>query len=277
MKSNTEAADYVASASIQAAGSRYRALVRLVERESGESFWSERFEGGLSDLFDTQDELAKRVSSALRYNALARESSLAMTSEAPGFEARLSRAGLLLLRSDVEEWRAADELIDAALLERPEDSMVHAMKACCLLQEALIGWRAVAREDAEAAKLHAERAVVLNDRSDFAHMIRGSVHLFCEGDVDAAKRACRHSLEINPYYNLGMFALGLCEIHAGEYAEGAARCEKAAGLVPNFESNHRMLWAAAAGWFAAGEYERALENASASDQLFHDVPRAVCC
>jgi TolB-like protein len=109
------AADYVVSASIQTAAARYRTIVRLAERETGESFWSERFDGELTDHFEAQDELTRRISNALRFNLMERESNRAAQNESTDFEGLLSRAAFLLLRSDAEEWREVVPLLDEAL------------------------------------------------------------------------------------------------------------------------------------------------------------------
>jgi adenylate cyclase len=269
------AADYVVSASIQTAAARYRTIVRLAERETGESFWSERFDGELTDHFEAQDELARRLSNALRFNLMERESNRAAQNESTDFEGLLSRAAFLLLRSDAEEWREVVPLLDEALRQRPDDFMANAMKAAAVMQEVMVGWRVMTPDAVEAAALHASQAVKLNDRSDYAHMVLGGVQLHGMRDIAAAKRECRRSLELNRYYNLGMWALGQCEICEGAYAEGALRCENAAEMARKFEINHRLLASAATGWFAAGDYERALETSQRSDERFPDVPRTL--
>ncbi len=73
MLSDEKKADYVASARVQAMGKRYRATVRVLDRQADEQFASDRFDGGIADLFDAQDDLAYRVHSAIRFAVYDRE------------------------------------------------------------------------------------------------------------------------------------------------------------------------------------------------------------
>src|SRR6202011_2370736 len=56
---------YVLEGSVQRAGNRLRVNVQLVDAETGNHLWAERFDKPVADLFDMQDEIVSRLANAL--------------------------------------------------------------------------------------------------------------------------------------------------------------------------------------------------------------------
>ena len=56
---------YVLEGSVQRSGNRLRVNVQLVDAESGNHIWAERFDKPIADLFDMQDEIVSRLANAL--------------------------------------------------------------------------------------------------------------------------------------------------------------------------------------------------------------------
>jgi len=56
---------YVLEGSVQRGGNRMRVNVQLIDAESGNHLWAERFDKPLADLFDMQDEIVSRLANAL--------------------------------------------------------------------------------------------------------------------------------------------------------------------------------------------------------------------
>ena len=52
---------YVLEGSVQRGGNRMRVSVQLIDAESGNHLWAERFDKPLADLFDMQDEIVARL------------------------------------------------------------------------------------------------------------------------------------------------------------------------------------------------------------------------
>lgn len=266
-------ADFVASATIQAAGTRYRATVRLADNRNGEQFWSDRFDGDLSELFDAQDDLAYRVSQALRFSVYDRE--VAETERIPATERTteqiLARIGQTIAGSKRHEWKDAGEKLEAILLARPTDSGALAMKAGWHLYEVYYGWREPSEADRAGALENARLAVRHNRASDFAHFALSTAHLYCEHDTERAQREAERALELSPYYALGRFALGLARVFGGDADEGFAICAAAVQGSPRMVHTHRVVQAGALGAFLAGRFDEAVEWAHRSDHQVQDV------
>ena len=56
---------YVLEGSVQRGGNRMRVNVQLIDAETGNHLWAERFDKPLADLFDMQDEIVARLAGAL--------------------------------------------------------------------------------------------------------------------------------------------------------------------------------------------------------------------
>jgi non-specific serine/threonine protein kinase len=59
-------ADYVLGGSLRRAGNRLRITAQLVETRTGRSVWGERYDRELKDVFEVQDEIARKITQALR-------------------------------------------------------------------------------------------------------------------------------------------------------------------------------------------------------------------
>src|SRR5271154_2157066 len=74
---------YVLEGSIQRGGDRIRVNVQLIDAESGNHLWAERFDKPLADLFDMQDEIVARLAGALNAQFAAAEARRAERAPTP--------------------------------------------------------------------------------------------------------------------------------------------------------------------------------------------------
>jgi len=272
---STEAADYVAKGRIRNAGGRVRATLQLHDRRAAKQFWSDHFDTGLGDVFAALDELALRISNALRYEIYARETEMAASRspETLTDEERMGQAGHILLGSKRSDWERSRRLIEPVIAKSPENFMALGIRAVNAMIEPICGWREpTAQDTAEGLRL-AQRALELNERSDFAHIVLGMIQLLCERDTAAAKREARRALELNPNYTLAMDLLGAATIFSGDAAAGLPHCERAAKANPRFPANGWFMQHVALGRFVLREHEAALESAQLADERERNVPR----
>jgi TolB-like protein len=74
---------YVLEGSVQRGGNRLRVNVQLVDAETGNHLWAERFDKPVADLFDMQDEIVSRLANALDAELIAAEARRAERSPHP--------------------------------------------------------------------------------------------------------------------------------------------------------------------------------------------------
>jgi adenylate cyclase len=64
---------YVLKGSVQRGGNRLRVNVQLIDAETGNHLWAERFDKPVTDLFDMQDEIVSRLANTLNAQLIAAE------------------------------------------------------------------------------------------------------------------------------------------------------------------------------------------------------------
>src|SRR5206468_11996812 len=64
---------YVLEGSVQRGGNRLRVNVQLIDAETGNHLWAERFDKPVADLFDMQDEIVSRLANTLDAELIAAE------------------------------------------------------------------------------------------------------------------------------------------------------------------------------------------------------------
>jgi TolB-like protein len=74
---------YVLEGSVQRGGNRLRVNVQLIDAETGNHLWAERFDKPVVDLFDMQDEIVSRLANTLDAELIAAEARRAARSLHP--------------------------------------------------------------------------------------------------------------------------------------------------------------------------------------------------
>ena len=80
---------YVLEGSVQRGGNRMRVNVQLIDAETGNHLWAERFDKPLADLFDMQDEIVARLADALNAQLVAAEARRAEQAVTPELDGPL--------------------------------------------------------------------------------------------------------------------------------------------------------------------------------------------
>src|SRR5205823_12751851 len=130
---------------------------------------------------------------------------------------------------------------------------------CESMVEVICGYREMAAEDADNTRRLVQRAIDLNERSDFAHAILGTFNLYGERDIGSAIREAKRSLELNATYILAMDLLGAAMIFSGDAATGVSHCVKAAEANPRFPANAWFMQSVALGHFVLQAYDTAVQ------------------
>ena len=187
---------YVLEGSVQRGGNRMRVNVQLIDAETSDHLWAERFDKPLADLFDMQDEIVARLAGALNTELVAAEARRA--EQAPNPDSMdLCFQGLA--------WR--NKGLTPGNLAQARGFFDRALTVDLDNVDALIGSAAA---DAEAGTL----VYVTDPAAAFA----------------AAEAKLTKALSSVPDHALGHMWLGLVDIFTKRAAEGIAECEHALAL-----------------------------------------------
>jgi TolB-like protein/class 3 adenylate cyclase/tetratricopeptide (TPR) repeat protein len=198
---------YVLEGSVQRGGNRLRVNVQLIDAETGNHLWADRFDKPIADLFDMQDEIVSRLANTLGAQLVtveARRSKNALHLDAMD----LYFQGVACLYKGItpENTSAAQPCFDRALALDPENDA------------ALVGSLAV--DLAKAFHFLPE------DRSDL---------------IAAAEVKLTNALSLAPENAAAHMFMGLLLANTNRAIEGVAECERALALDRNLANAHAFI------------------------------------
>jgi len=198
---------YVLESSVQRSGSRMRVNVQLIDAETVNHLWAERFDKPLADLFDMQDEIVARLAGALNGQLAAAEARRAEKAPSPdSMDLYFQGMAWLHKRPTPDNLAQARSFFDRALSADPDNI------------EALIG---SARLDVREGS----NFFVIDPMAAFA----------------AAEAKLTKALSSVPDHARGHRLLGLVDISTKRAAQGIAECEHALALDRNLASAHAYI------------------------------------
>ena len=211
------------------AGRRVRVGVSLTDTQSGQTLWSDQYDGDMRDMLAVQDDVALHIAAALEANLSAREArgiERRGTQDPEAYDLYL-RAQQLSITSPAQN-RAGIELLHQAIRKDPSFSAAWAALA---RRFSFVGTaRAATYLDSGLAA--ADRAVALDSELPFAHFARGDL-LLSLGQNEAARLAYLKALELNPNFSSAMLDLSLLEAFSGRDDESLYWGLRAVPLDPN--------------------------------------------
>jgi TolB-like protein/Tfp pilus assembly protein PilF len=198
---------YALEGSVQRSGNRMRVNAQLIDAQSGNHLWAERFERPATDLFEMQDEIVARIANTLNAQLIAVEARRAERSPSPD-SLDLYFQGEAWVNKGVtfETMTKAREFFDRALALDPDNV------------EALAG----------IAQVDANLAISLSTDDKAARFA-------------AAEAAITKALSLAPDHALAHLCMGMILGFTNRAAQGIAEYERALGLDRNLAGAHALI------------------------------------
>ena len=211
-------AAYVLAGSLRRAGNRLRINAQLVDTQTDLSVWSERYDRELQDVFEVQDEIARKIAEALRVTLTPQEQAELAAKPTENLQAydlylRGKSYARRLMKQDLE---FALQMFDNAVALNPGFASAYAAIAnVCAQHYYRHGHDPVWMEKAKTAS---EKAISLAPQLPEASVARAWV-LYAAGQHEDAVRVVRHAIERKPDCEGAYFLLGRALFSAGRYQE----------------------------------------------------------
>lgn len=259
---------YCLEGSVRKLGDRIRITSQLINNQTGDHVWAEKYDCGLSELFDVQDDLAKRIV-AMVAGRLERQT-LAMTknkrpADMHAYDCLLR--GLEHHRLGGVTREHAEEALhwfNLSIEKDPGYGRAYAWRACATAN--LSEWTG---EDAlEKSAADGRRALELDDNDAESHRIMGSVSLYT-GDYEKALYHFDQALNLNPSNAYIVGRMGEVHNFLGDGRKALEYQELARRLDPLLPSYCRELEAVA--HYLVENYQ---ETANVVSQFTHKSQRA---
>ena len=169
---------YVLEGSVRKGGNRVRITAQLIDAATNNHIWADRYDGDLTDIFELQDEITKKVVGAIEPKLLEAEGirSQNRSPEDIGAWDMVMHANSLFWRLTKDEGEAAIEMLRRAVERYPNYAPAHSMLAFMLLVSGYAAWTLSELEpQVRQAETLATRAATLDDNDPWAHLALGYV------------------------------------------------------------------------------------------------------
>jgi TolB-like protein/class 3 adenylate cyclase/Tfp pilus assembly protein PilF len=222
---------YVLEGSVQRAGTRMRVNVQLIDAETGNHLWAERFDKPLADRFDMQDEIVARLAGALNAELAAAEARRAERAPSPDsldlYFQGLARFNKSATPDDVARARS---FFDRALAADPDnvDALVASARADMVAAIIFVSDPAAAFAAAEA-KL--TKALLSVPDHALGHLVLGHVEILTKRGAQGIAE-CEHALELDRNLAAAHASIGLGKVLIGRAEESETRVVEALRLSP---------------------------------------------
>jgi adenylate cyclase len=256
---------YVAEGSVRKADNRVRVTAQLVEAESGNHLWAERYDRDLDDIFAVQDEVTNAIVTAIEPTLGSAERDRARRKPTEKLDTWESyQRGLWnVYRYAAQENTEAQSFFRRSIELDPNFAPAHAGLAYAIYLSFVLGFRTDRASVLGEARIAAEKAVTLDGDDALAHVMMGRVHMML-GEHDAAISAYETALALNPNLASARFGLGATLTYSGRYEEGIVEVNEAIRLSPRDPMLWFFLTVKSAANLATERYEESLEFARAA-------------
>ena len=204
---------YVLDGSVRKSGERVRISAQLIDGETGNQLWADRYDRDLEDIFALQDEITQTVVGALQPELSRSEIERARRKLPESLDAwELYQRGVgLEFRLNEEDNAAAIELFSKAIKLDPELAYPYAGLAESYVWEVFRGNTERGLEDAFTL---ARKAVEIDPQDASGHKALGAVHLL-NRDHSAAIAETKIAIQLDPSAARTYAVLGYVQSHSG--------------------------------------------------------------
>ena len=265
---------YVLEGSVQRGGNRMRVNVQLIDAETGNHLWAERFDKPLADLFDMQDEIVARLANALDAQLVAAEARRA--EQAPSLDSMdLYFQGMTWLHKGLTPDTVAQArgFFDRALTADPDnvDALVWSARA-----EAIEGVNSFVTDPMAAfAAAEAKLTKALSSVPDHAHghTWLGLVDIFTKRAAQGIAE-CEYALALDRNLANAHSAIGFGKILIGRAEETEAHIAEALRLSPRDTLIYVWMMHASMAKLHLGSFEQTVAWCRRAIEANRNYPRA---
>jgi TolB-like protein/tetratricopeptide (TPR) repeat protein len=251
---------YVLEGSVRKAANRVRITGQLVDAATGAHLWAERFDGGLGDVFDLQDQVTESVVGAIAPAVEKAEIERAKRKPTESLDAYA-----LYLRGSAKLYQVASRqaneealsLFNSAIELDPDFASPYGRAAHCYAIARANGWISVtANEIADVTRL-AQRAVELGKDDAIALAAAGWALVYVVRDLEVGAALIDRALVLNSNWAEAWSFDGWVKNWLGEPELAIERFARAMRLSPLDPSLLRMPSGTAHAHFFLGRYDEA--------------------
>jgi TolB-like protein len=233
---------YVLEGSVQRGGNRLRVNVQLIDADTSNHLWAERFDKPVADLLDMQDEIVSRLANTLSSQLIEIEARRAERTPHPDAIDLYFQGKAWANKGPTPEYMAqARGFFERALVLDPEniDALVSvaAVDAVSAASHMVDDRRALLA----AAEAMLIKALSIAPQHARAHQLLGNVKLFTNRAAEGISE-CERALALNRNLAEAHSSIGIAKVLMGRSAETEAHVQDALRLSPRDNGVYRWLY-----------------------------------
>lgn len=252
---------YVLEGSVRTSGGRVRVTAQLVEAETSNHLWADRYDGSLDDIFAIQDEITASVVGCIGPELLAAEHARVSRKTPQSLDAWECVVRALFRSAELSDDGSRDALtlLDRAIARDPGYAQAFGMRARIVVWRAFQGWEEIGSALVRA-KADIASALAADKDELWAYLAQGMV-AFATRDEALAMSALTRAVALNPNSAYAHGQLSIAHTFAGRADEAVACIDHAVRLSPRevFLGDYDLFYAFA--HFQAARYELGLRYA----------------
>ena len=248
---------YVLEGSVRKAGDRIRINVQLLEGETGGHLWAEKYDRGLEDIFEVQDEVVNTVTKEIFPHLARAEVSRAqkLSTELLGAWESNWKAMWHFNRHQDTDFKHAVYWANKATEIDPNLAIAWSTKAVAGSTGKLFG---VIKTDEDYVEM-AKKGVSLDASDPLCHAFLAETYMHV-GNFTAAIDEYEVALKLNPNNHVAVFGMGWARVWAGEFLEGRRILEESIKLSPMDPLNGRKNVGISISFIGEGDFRKARQS-----------------
>jgi adenylate cyclase len=248
---------YVIEGSIQRSGDRVRVTAQLIDAQTGNHLWAERYDRELKDIFSLQDEITMKIMTELQVKLTEGELARLDVKNTNNVEAyaKFLQGRHYLLQRNPEDRIRARQMFEEAIALDPEYANAYAGLAAIYNDAAWFDPVESRRKSKEQALSMIQKALTIDGTNYFARIVLGIEH-YRNVQHEKAIEEFKTVIELHPNLPDGYSFLGLALLHSGKPEEAVTYLKKAIRLNPMEPDSTAMLGAA---YRTMGRYEESIQ------------------
>lgn len=252
-------ARYLLEGSARLMKDRVRINAQLIEAGTGNHLWAERYDGDIENIFDLQDKIIKKISTALEIHLTEGESQnigRKSTSNVDAYDLYLRGKEKFFCLSKDDNANARG-YFEQAIQHDPEFADAYAMLGWTHVFEYMNGWSKTPNISLDMALKNSSEALKRDPKLTLAYFVGGLAKRE-KGDWDGALGYLEEAIALDSNYANAHVLLASLLYFAGRPEEGLARMEKAIRLEPHHPYNFPFHMGQA--YFIMKQYSKAIDT-----------------